>query len=78
MKMRNHFLDDVDVDVDEAFDFEPLRAVFPELGGTGFVGGVFVDWQWGSRGQWDEITCTNRRKLLTLIFKNPYMRFAKS
>ena len=42
--MRDHFLNYVDVDVDEAFDLEPLRAVFPELGGAGFVGGVLVDW----------------------------------
>jgi hypothetical protein len=46
MKMRDHFFDDVDVDVDEAFDLEPLRAVLPKLGGAGFVGGVFVDCSW--------------------------------
>jgi len=42
--MRDHFLYHVDVDVDEAFNLKPLRAVFPELGGAGFVGGVLVDW----------------------------------
>jgi hypothetical protein len=38
-----HFFDEVGVDVEEAFDFEPLGAVFPEFGGAGFVGGIFVD-----------------------------------
>lgn len=47
MKMRDHFFDDVDVDVDEAFDLEPLRAVLPELGGAGLVSRVFVDCSWG-------------------------------
>jgi hypothetical protein len=41
--MCDHFLDNVDVDVYEAFNLEPLRAVFPEFRGTGFVGGVFID-----------------------------------
>jgi hypothetical protein len=42
--MCDHFLDDIDVNVYEAFDLEPFRAIFPELGGAGFVGGVFIDW----------------------------------
>jgi len=47
--MRDHFLDYVDVDVYEAFDLEPLCAVFPELGGAGFVGGILIDWvEWWS------------------------------
>lgn len=32
--MADHFLDDVEVNVDEALYFEPLRAVLPEFGGA--------------------------------------------
>lgn len=44
MQMAHHFLDHVEMDIDEALDFEPLRAVFPEFRGARLVGGVFVDW----------------------------------
>ena len=56
--MRDHFLYNVDVDVDEAFDLKPLRAILPKFGGARFIGGVLVDWvEWWSvlflvRGRW--------------------------
>jgi hypothetical protein len=45
VEVRAHFLDKVGVNIEETFDFEPLGAVFPELGGARLVGGVVVDWE---------------------------------
>jgi hypothetical protein len=58
------------VDVEEAFDFEPLGAIFPEFGGARFVGGVFVDFVMYQLGM------VGIRGLRTLIFQDTDVSFA--
>lgn len=43
MQVTDHFLDDVEMDVYQTLDFEPLRTVFPELRGSRLVRGILVD-----------------------------------